>query len=170
MNGILLGAIAVVMLALSYASVPLYKLFCQKTGYGGTPKIMLIPTQGQKIGDKLVTIRFNADVDPNLPWEFIPVQNKMTLRVGEEGLAYFKVRNKTNEPIYGMATYNVTPEKAGSYFNKIKCFCFERQRLEPYEEVEMPVLFFVDADLEKDAKVSDISTLTLSYTFFKLPN
>lgn len=169
-GSILLAAIAVFMLALSYASVPLYKMFCQKTGYGGTPKINLLPTQGQRIGEKLIIIRFNTDVDPKLPWEFTPMQSEMTIRTGAEGIAYFKVRNKTNEPIDGMATYNVTPEKAGGYFNKIKCFCFDRQRLEPNEEVEMPVLFFIDPDFETDLKVSNIKTLTLSYTFFRLPS
>ena len=152
------------MLGLSFAAVPLYKMFCQQTGYGGTPKIAKSLTV--KPGTRYITVRFNADVDPNLPWEFIPLQKEVKVRTGEQALAYYRVKNKTDQEIVGMATYNVTPEKAGTYFNKVRCFCFEEQRLKPNQEIDMPVLFFIDPELEKEKKMDDIKTLTLSYTFF----
>ena len=165
-TAIILGCVVLAMLGFSYASVPLYRLFCQKTGYGGTPKIAQnIPTTQ---GNAEIIVRFNADVDPNLPWSFIPLQKQVTAKVGGQVLAFYKVKNNSDQPIYGMATYNVTPDRAASYFNKIQCFCFEEQRLEPHQEVDMPVLFFIDPEFAQDSRTAQLKTITLSYTFFKI--
>lgn len=164
---IILVSLVVVMLGFSYASVPLYRLFCQKTGYGGTPKIVSNIPGGVQEGAE-ITVRFNADVDPHLPWTFTPLQREITARVGGEVLAFYRVQNNSDEPIYGMATYNVTPDRAAPYFNKVACFCFEEQRLGPRQEVDMPVVFFIDPDFSKDPKTADLKTITLSYTFFKI--
>lgn len=164
---VLLGAVAG-MLGLSYAAVPLYRLFCQVTGYGGTTQVAAeTPTT---VVDQTVTVRFNADVGKGMPWRFRPAQRSMTLRLGEEGLAIFIAENPTDEAIVASATFNVTPQKAGIYFNKIECFCFTEQRLGPGERVEMPVSFFVDPALLDDPNVREVKTITLSYTFFKLAN
>lgn len=163
---ILLVGLVVGMLGLSYASVPLYRLFCQKTGYGGTPKQSSeLP---QKIGKRVIRVRFNADVNPGLPWAFRPLQQEMQLRLGALGLAFYETENKSGEGIWGMATYNVTPEKAAPYFNKVACFCFEEQWMEPEEKSERPVQFFIDPAFDEDPHLKEVSTITLSYTFFRL--
>ncbi len=167
-TALLLVGVWIAMLGISFAAVPLYRLFCQKTGYGGTPKI---GTRAQlQEGERILTIRFNSDIDPNLPCDFYPLQAQISLKTGVQGLAYYRIKNRTDHPVRAMATYNVTPEKAASYFNKVQCFCFEAQTLPPGEELDMPVLFFVDHALEKDSYMNDIKTLTLSYTFFRLPD
>lgn len=164
--GWMLFAISLAMLALSYAAVPLYQLFCQKTGYGGTTqRAVALPTRQEA---RVMTIRFNSDTHRDLPWRFIPLQKQISLKVGEVGLAFYQVENKSSEPVIGMATYNVTPDKAGIYFNKVDCFCFVEQRLEPGQVMDMPVQFFLDPDLVKDKHLQDINTITLSYTFFRL--
>lgn len=152
------------MLGMSYASVPLYRLFCQVTGYGGTTQVAT--EAPREVLDRTVTVRFNADVATGLPWKFEPVQRDMTVKVGETGLAYYRAQNLTDRPIVGMATFNVTPDKAGQYFNKIHCFCFDQQRLEPGQSVDMPVTFFVDPSMAKDRGMNDVYYITLSYTFF----
>ncbi len=152
------------MLGLSYAAVPLYRIFCQVTGFGGTTQVA---TQAPvEVLDRLVTVRFNADIAPGLAWSFEPVARDMTLRVGENGLAFYRVHNKSDRPLVGTATFNVTPDKAGQYFNKIACFCFTEQRLAPGETVDMPVSFFVDPGMARDRAMNDLSHITLSYTFF----
>ena len=156
------------MCVLSFASVPLYRLFCQRTGYGGTPRIAL--TASSKISMSTITVRFNASVHRDLPCSFEPLQNQLVLKAGEVGLAFYRVRNQTNQPLVGIATYNVTPDKAGPYFNKIECFCFEEQTLPPHQSIDMAVQFFVDPDLFKDKQAQDIQTITLSYTFFSAKN
>lgn len=164
-TGTILGAAVIVMLGLSYASVPLYRMFCQKTGYGGTTQIAKsLPNQA---GKRVITVRFNSDVNGDLPWRFVPQQKEMKVRVGQEGFALYKAINLSNKPIPGMSTYNVTPDKAGAYFNKVECFCFVEQTLKPHEKVDMPVLFFIDPDITKDPDLDDVDTITLSYTFFK---
>ncbi len=162
----LLGA----MLALSFASVPLYRLFCQRTGYGGTPKIVL--KGANRIENRTFKIRFNADVHRDLPWSFSPLQTEMTLKAGELGLAFYRVKNDSPQSIQGIATYNVTPDKAGPYFHKVECFCFEEQIFEGNETLDMPVQFYIDPDIVKDPSLNDVKTITLSYTFFhaKHPN
>jgi cytochrome c oxidase assembly protein subunit 11 len=152
------------MLGMSYAAVPLYRIFCQVTGYGGTTQVA--KEAPREVLDRNVTVRFNADVAPGLAWSFEPVQRDMTLKVGETGIAYYRARNLTDKPIVGMATFNVTPDKAGQYFDKIACFCFDQQRLEPGQSVDMPVTFFVDPSMAKDRGMDDVYYITLSYTFF----
>jgi len=161
-----LVSIVVGMAGLAYASVPLYDLFCKVTGYGGTPQIAeMLPSV---VGSREMTVRFNADVNRDLPWEFRPVNRKVMVRVGEPTLVYYRVKNLSDKTIIGTATYNVTPLRAGSYFSKIDCFCFAEQELKPGESVELPVSFFVETSIESDPSMEDINTVTLSYTFFEL--
>lgn len=154
------------MFALAFGSVPLYRLFCQKTGYGGT--LQLATERPSRIENRLLTIRFNADVHRDLPWEFKPLQSSIKVYAGETGLAFYRVKNLSSQPLTGIAIYNVTPDKAGAYFNKIHCFCFEEQIIKPHEEVDMPVQFFIDPDIVGNPDCRDIKTITLSYTFFNV--
>lgn len=158
--------ILAIMICLTAASVPLFRLFCQATGYGGTVKIYT--KASETIGTKKIKIHFNADIDPNLKWKFQPEQLSLDLITGENKLAFYSAENLTNEEIVGMAIYNVTPQLAGKYFNKVECFCFNRQLMKPHEKVLMPVLFFIDPAIEQDPNVKDIHEVTLSYSFFKL--
>jgi cytochrome c oxidase assembly protein subunit 11 len=168
------GALAIAgacaMLALGYASVPLYRLFCQVTGFGGTTmtatesdaaRAASLAT-GQKI-----SIRFDASTSGDMPWTFRPSQATDTVTIGERDIATFVARNHTSRPITGMATYNVTPEKAGKYFNKIQCFCFTEQTLAPGQEVTMPVLYYVDPAMLDDPNMQGVEQITLSYTFHR---
>ena len=131
------------MLFLSFAAVPLYKLFCQVTGYGGTPKIVNVEDK-IKISEKKIKIEFNSDVNKKLNWSFKPEQRSIESKIGESVLAFYKAKNNGNESLTGIATYNVLPFEAGQYFNKVDCFCFENQTLEPGEEVLLPINFFID--------------------------
>jgi len=149
-------------------SAPLYRLFCQVTGYGGTTQVATGPAT--QILDRKVTIRFNADVSPALPWTFEPAQGPMTVRVGEPILAFYRAKSNADSPVTGTAVFNVTPEKAGLYFDKIECFCFSRQTLVPGQVAELLVQFFVDPAIVKDRNLDDVSTITLSYSFFKAPD
>ena len=156
--------ILLLMLSLSFASVPLYRIFCQKTGFGGTPQITsLLP---EKIVDRTIKVNFNSDVNGNLPWTFKPLQKEVVVKLGELGLAFFQVHNSSNQSIMGVASYNVTPEKIGVYFNKVACFCFEEQIVGPGETVDMPVQFFLDPELNNNNSLLDVKVITLSYTFF----
>ena len=167
-TGLSLAALVVGMVGLSYAAVPLYDLFCRATGYGGTTMVATeVPIQ---IGEREMTVRFNANVNRGLPWRFRPVQGSVTVRVGEPTLAFYRVENTSEQTIVGTATYNVTPLKAGEYFSKIDCFCFTEQVLRPGEVAELPVSFFVDPSIADDPKMDRINTLTLSYTFFEVGN
>lgn len=152
------------MTALAFASVPLYRLFCQQTGYGGTTQVAIAPAG--EVRDRFIKVQFNADVSPELPWRFVPLQHEMLVRVGQSTLAFYEAENLSDKPIKGMAVYNVTPDKAGVYFNKVECFCFIEQTLEPKKKVSMPVQFFIDPKFADDKNVDDITTITLSYTFF----
>lgn len=158
------------MLALAFASVPIYRLFCQKTGYGGT--VQLAYNASTKVIDYDINVRFNADTHRDLAWEFKPLQSEITVKAGATGLAFYKVRNKTRQPATGIAIYNVTPSKAGVYFHKIHCFCFEEQEIGGRETQEMPVQFYIDPAIADDPNCRDVKTITLSYTFFhaKDPN
>jgi cytochrome c oxidase assembly protein subunit 11 len=163
---VVLASVVIGMLGLTAAAVPLYRLFCQATGYGGTTqRAEAAPDQGL---DRTITVRFNADVDPDLPWSFAPEQRQVEVRIGEQSLAFFRARNRSDHAIVGQATYNVTPFKAGPYFSKIACFCFEEQVLQPGQEVDMPVSFYVDPAILDDRNTQDVHTITLSYTFFLL--
>jgi len=161
------GLVAIVagMVGLSFASVPLYQMFCQATGFAGTPNIENV-TGGETVSDVVVSVRFDANVNSKLPWRFEPVQRTMDVRLGEEVLAYFRAVNVSDKPITGTATFNVTPFKAAPYFSKLECFCFTEQTLNPGEEAMMPVLFYVDTDMLDDIDAADVRKITLSYTFF----
>ena len=164
---VLLSCVVVVggMVGLAYASVPLYKLFCQVTGFGGTPQIVTeAPTE---VSEKTIKIRFNADVNSDLNWQFKPAQREITVRLGEDNLAHYVAENMSVRPVTGQAVYNVTPLKAGQYFSKIACFCFDEQTLQPGQRVDMPVSFYVDPAIAEDMNTNDVKTITLSYTFFK---
>ena len=161
-----LGAMAVGMLGLAFASEPLYRLFCQVTGYGGTTQVA-DQVQGTSINtDRIVTIRFDSNVNHKLPWRFTPLQKQMKVRVGESALAMYEATNTSNQTLVGTATFNVTPYTAATHFNKIECFCFTEQLLRPGEKIQMPVAFFIDPEIIEDRDADDLSTITLSYTFF----
>ncbi len=162
---ILIGTV-VMMLALAYASVPLYKIFCQRTGFGGTPKIAYHGSD--RVLDRNLTVRFVANLQRSLPWEFHPLQHTKVVKLGANGLAFYFAKNNANRPIKAMATYNVSPDVAGQYFNKIECFCFEEQFFDPGQGTEFPVLFFIDPAFDEDPLLKDIKEITLSYTFFEL--
>jgi cytochrome c oxidase assembly protein subunit 11 len=157
------------MLALSYAAVPLYEAFCKATGFAGTPLVAKEGAQGAErpVINRTVEVRFDSNTDANLPWRFQPVERSVKVHLGEEKLVFFRATNLSQRPIVGTATYNVTPEWTAGWFNKIQCFCFTEQLLQPGQSVDMPVLFFVDADMDKDRRYDDVHTITLSYTFYE---
>ncbi len=167
-NRVALIVVSVVfgMIGLSFASVPLYKLFCAVTGYDGTPKIDP-NASADHISDQKVTVRFNADVAQGMPWTFRPENKPVTLNIGEKTLVSFYARNNSSEAMTGTALFNVLPERVGQYFHKTQCFCFGKQMLPPKGEVHMPVQFFVDPKILEDEDARNIKTITLSYTFFK---
>ena len=152
------------MVGLTAASVPLYRLFCQVTGYGGTTQRAEVAPTNQS--DVEVEVFFNADTASDMPWEFTPEQRSVKVRLGEEKLVFYHAKNLTDRPIAGQATFNVTPFSAGPYFNKLQCFCFNEQTLQPGQSVDMPVTFYVDPSLLDDPDGSDTRQITLSYTFF----
>lgn len=163
-----LVALVILMLALSYAAVPIYRVFCQMTGFGGTTQVAdyipsILDTSSVK---RILTIKFNADVASGMPWKFQPCQNEMKVVVGESALAFYEAYNPTDHNIVGISTYNVVPQQAGIYFNKIQCFCFDEQMLKSHESIDMPVFFFIEKDFLDDPKMDGIDTITLSYTFF----
>ncbi|SEN43503.1 cytochrome c oxidase assembly protein subunit 11 [Sphingomonas gellani] len=151
------------MTGLAWASVPLYRVFCQVTGLNGTTQ------RGQQAPggvDHQVRIDFDANVSPNLPWKFRPENPSDTVSVGARDMAFFTATNTSDHPITGTATFNVTPNQAGKYFTKIQCFCFTQQTLEPHETARMPVIFYVDPKMLSDPDAADVETITLSYTFY----
>ncbi len=160
---ILVGTVAC-MLGLAYASVPLYQIFCQVTGYGGTPK--RIDAAYNKVIDREVTVQFAANLNKDMPWDFAPKQREQHMNIGEQRIAYYEAYNPTDKPITGLAVFNVTPLKAGSYFSKIDCFCFTEQTLQPGERVDMPVVYTVDPEIDQDRNLDEVKEITLSYTFF----
>lgn len=153
------------MFAFAFAAFPLYNLFCKATGYGGTPK--LNSASSTERGERTLTVRFNADKANDLVWNFSALQNKVTVITGENKLVFFTAENTSSVPVTGVATFNVSPDQAGQYFNKIQCFCFNKQTLQPGEKVKMPVSFYIDPEFEKNPDLKNIDTVTLSYTFFK---
>ena len=156
-----LTVVGLSMLALGFASKPLYDTFCKVTGYGGTTQVA--QENLSEILDRKVTVSFDANVT-DLPWDFVPEQRKMKVQLGQTGLAYYKVKNRSNKPMVGTATFNVTPIKAAPFFVKTECFCFTEQRIEPGQEISMPVLYFIDAQLDEDDRLDDVRDITLSYT------
>ena len=164
---LLLCSVIAGMLGLSAASVPLYRLFCQATGFGGTTqRATAAPSE---IAQALVTVRFDAETAPDLGWEFHPLQRSVQVHPGEQQQVFFHAVNRSPQAVTGSATFNVTPAKAGIYFDKLQCFCFTAQVLEPGESRDMGVVFFVDPDIVKDPETREIRTITLSYTMFKKP-
>jgi cytochrome c oxidase assembly protein subunit 11 len=180
-QGLYLVAVVVGMVGLTYASVPLYRMFCQATGFGGTVQ------EGRSVEEKLrqretlrnealeaaaaareLTVTFNADVSDGLPWKFMPTQRSVRIRPGQSTLAFYTAHNRSDRAVTGVSTYNVAPQQAGQYFNKVQCFCFEEQRLRAGEKVDMPVFFYIDPEFATDPKMRGINHLTLSYTFFKV--
>lgn len=161
---ILVGVVAG-MTGLAFASVPLYRLFCQATGFEGTPqRASVAPTE---ISDRVVRVTFTADVAAGLDWKFQPMQRNLELKVGENKLAYYFAENLESKPVTGRAVFNVSPETFGAYFTKIECFCFTEQTLQPGQRVEMPVSFFIDPAMLQDLALKNINDVTLSYTFFR---
>jgi cytochrome c oxidase assembly protein subunit 11 len=158
------GAFVALMVGMAYASVPFYNWFCRTTGFGGTTQVASVAPAGML--DRKVTVRFDANIGPGLPWRFEPEVSSVDLRVGEVATVYFTILNESARATLGQAAYNVAPPTVGAYFTKINCFCFTEQRLKPGEKREMAVVFFVDPALAKDSDQDDLNTITLSYTFF----
>ena len=163
----LLAAVVLGMVGLSFASVPLYRLFCQATGFGGTTQ--RAAAAPGRVADALVTVRFDAATAADLGWDFRPLETAVQVHPGEQREVFFRAVNRTPEMVTGSATYNVTPAKTGIYFDKLQCFCFNAQQLGPGESRDMGVVFFVDPDLLTDPGTSDVRTITLSYTMFRAP-
>ncbi|MDO7558107.1 MAG: cytochrome c oxidase assembly protein [Loktanella sp.] len=161
-----LVGVVVVMGALSWASVPFYNWFCKVTGFGGITNTA--EAGSDVILDQTITVRFDASIDRDMPWTFKPAQREMTLRIGETGLAFYEAHNPLDVPVAGQAAYNVTPYEAGVFFDKIECFCFTEQVLQPGETVMMPVSFFVDPAIVDDREGQYIHTITLGYTFYQI--
>ncbi len=161
----MLATLVAGMVGLSYASVPLYELFCQVTGYGGTLNTENVAPSSY-VSDKTVKVRFDSNISPKLKWRFQPVQREVTVKLGEEHLAFYEAENVGTEALTGQAIFNVTPFKAAPYFVKIDCFCFTEQTLEPGQVVSMPVQYYVDPDIYEDLNTQEISAITLSYTFY----
>ncbi len=161
---VVLSAIGVTMLGLGFASDPLYDTFCKVTGYGGTPKIA--DDNLSEIIDRTVSVEFDSNVAQDLPWDFKPDQRRLQVNLGQSGLAYYTVKNVGDEPLTGVANFNVMPIKAAPFFIKTDCFCFEEQTIQPGAELSLPVIFFVDPQMDEDKRLDDVKTITLSYTFF----
>lgn len=159
-----LAGVAVFMVGMSFAAVPLYRIFCAVTGFGGTPG--RVEAAGDQILDRTIKVRFDAST-MKMPWIFRPAQTEIELRIGETGLAFYEASNPTDRVITGRASYNVTPYSTGAYFDKIECFCFTEQRLEPGQTVSMPVSFFVDPAIVDDPEAGLVPVITLSYTFYE---
>ncbi len=160
------GAVVAGMVGASYAAVPLYNWFCKTTGFGGTTQVS--ERAPEQILGRTVTIRFDSNVSPGLPWRFEPEQNEIQVRIGEVATVHYKVVNEAAREIVGQASYNVSPPTVGAYFDKINCFCFTEQRLKAGETREMAVVFYVDPSIVKDHDQDDLNTITLSYTFYRL--
>lgn len=152
------------MVGMAYAAVPLYDMFCRVTGYNGTTQ--RVEQASDVILDEKVKVTFDANTSGGLPWEFKPVQRDIDIRIGETVQVMYRAKNLSSKPTTGQATFNVTPMQAGAHFNKVQCFCFTETTLQPGEEMEMPVVFFVDPDIVKAVETKDVKTLTLSYTFY----
>lgn len=159
-----IAAVAAGMVGVSFAAVPLYDLFCRVTGYNGTVQRGELAPGAT---DRTITVRFAAQTDRSLPWNFRAEQPAMTIRLGEEGLAFYSADNRAETPVTGISVYNVTPEKVGRYFHKVACFCFDEQTLAPGQRADMPVTFWVDPRIAEDPNTREVTTITLSYTFYR---
>ncbi|KAI3408885.1 hypothetical protein GPALN_007478 [Globodera pallida] len=159
-----------IMVGVTFASLPLYRMFCESTGLGGTTQVAKSLERienMEKVTDRLLRVQFNADVPSSMQWKFKPVQNEIYVHPGDTALAFFTAENPTDKPIIGISTYNVTPFEAAYYFNKIQCFCFDEQILMPHEQVDLPVFFYIDPDFANDPALEYMDDLMLSYTFFE---
>ena len=154
------------MLFLSFSSSAIYSIFCKVTGTGGT--VSISSTSSVKKGNKHLIVRFDSNIEPELKWKFYPKQKSVEIMTGENNLVFYETLNESDKSTIGTAVYNVTPQKAGKYFNKIECFCFREQLLSPHERILMPVSFFIDTGFDTDPEMKDIKEITLSYTFFKI--
>lgn len=169
-TGLLAILAACAMLGLGYAAVPLYDLFCRVTGFGGTTQVATEAeaNAAATIGTtREISIRFDASLARDMPWEFAPTQSTDTVRIGQRDIATYVAKNEGARPITGTATFNVEPWQAGVYFHKIQCFCFTEQTLQPGEEVTMPVLYYIDPAILEDDTIADVEQITLSYTFHR---
>jgi cytochrome c oxidase assembly protein subunit 11 len=162
------GCVVALMVGASFAAVPFYTWFCQQTGFGGTTQV------AEKAPDHVlgreIAVRFDSNVAPGLPWKFEPEQNEIKIHIGEVATVHYKVTNLAAREITAQAGYNVSPPQVGSYFNKINCFCFTKQTMQPGETREMTVVFYVDPSIAKDSDQNELNTITLSYTFYRLPD
>lgn len=168
-TGLAVGLIAVAMIGVAYAAVPLYRLFCQVTGFGGTTQVAAAaPTASQRaaVAGRSIKVRFDSNVAPGLPWRFHQKQNEVTIPIGEKRMAFYTVTNTGDVPVTGRAVYNVSPDVAGQYFVKVQCFCFTEQTLKAGERVDMPVIWYVDPAIMDDPIARKIDEITLSYTFY----
>jgi cytochrome c oxidase assembly protein subunit 11 len=169
--GLTMLLVALAMLALGYAAVPLYDLFCRVTGFGGTTQVAseadAASAAALSAGAPTISIRFDANTASDMPWEFRPRQVTDTVQIGQRDMAIFEAKNLSSVPVTGTASFNVEPEQAGAYFNKIQCFCFTEQTLEPGQQVTMPVLYFVDPKALDDPNMEGVEQITLSYTFHR---
>ena len=161
--GVVFACLAVGMLGMAYAAVPLYRMFCQATGFAGTTQRVNKPSE--TVLDRTIKVRFDANVT-GLAWDFEPVVRTTTVRIGETTLAFYRATNRSDRPLTGSATFNVSPDVTGGYFNKLECFCFTEQRLEPGQSVDMPVSFYIDPAILADKDGSRVGEITLSYTFY----
>jgi cytochrome c oxidase assembly protein subunit 11 len=170
-TGLIAFAAALAMLGVGYAAVPLYRLFCQVTGFGGTTmrateaEAARAEAASVEVASRVMTVRFDANVARGFPWQFAPAQVKDRVSVGARDMAIYTAKNLSDKPITGTATFNVEPERVGKYFNKVQCFCFTEQTLQPGQEVRMPVLYFIDPAIMQDEEARDVEAVTLSYTF-----
>jgi cytochrome c oxidase assembly protein subunit 11 len=165
---LIFSGVVACMVGLSFAAVPLYRLFCAATGYGGTTQVAHVAPS--EPGKRVLTVRFDANVAPGLPWQFAPETPSISLRTGEPKTIFYKVTNSADHPVSATAAYNVSPDQAGSYFDKLACFCFAEQTLQAHETAEWPVVFFLDPGLEQDEMMRNVGAITLSYTFFASQN
>ena len=165
--GMIAGLAALGMVGAAFAAVPLYRVFCQVTGYGGATNVAAM-APGHVIAGRQITVRFDANVARGMPWDFGPAQRQVSVAAGEEKLVFYVATNPTERTITGTATFNVSPAKAGKYFSKVQCFCFTEQVLTPGQTVEMGISFFVDPEIVNDRYLDDVTEITLSYTFFEV--
>ncbi|KAF8653601.1 hypothetical protein AX16_003845 [Volvariella volvacea WC 439] len=165
------SAVIIVAVGVTYAAVPLYRMFCAATGFAGTPKVGMGRFEAERLvpaeNARRIKVHFNADRSEQLPWSFTPQQKFVKVLPGESSLAFYTAKNNSKEDIIGIATYNVTPDRVAPYFSKVECFCFEEQKLLAGEEVDMPLLFFIDKDMLDDPSCRDVEDVVLSYTFFR---
>lgn len=172
-TGIYAALFGLAMLGMGFAAVPLYRIFCQVTGFGGTTQratedeASLAAAAAQQAAGATVSVRFDSNIDSDVPWTFRPDQVTQTVALGQRRMAFYTAKNNSNEPVTGTASFNVSPAQTGQYFNKIQCFCFTEQTLQPGQEVQMPVLFFVDPAIRNDPDAAPVEQITLSYTFHR---